>query len=55
MREDYLAIDTWASLPAVQAGQIGNWRAELPYSRASYASYLGELAETIGNADANIV
>ena len=31
--EEYLAIDTWASLPAVQAGQIGKWRAELPDSR----------------------
>ena len=53
--EDCLAVDTWASLPAGQAGQIGNWRAELPYSRASYAAYLRELAEAIRNADANVV
>jgi hypothetical protein len=55
MPEEYMGIDIWASLPGVQAGQTGKWRTELPYSRASYATYLRELAETIRHADANVV
>ncbi len=54
-REEYAAIGTWASLPAVQAGQLGPWRTELPYSRRAYAEYLRELAEVIRAADAGIV
>lgn len=52
--DEYAQIETWAALPAVQAGQLGPWRTELPYSHASYAGYFRELAEVIRNARPDI-
>ncbi len=52
--DEYAAIDTWTALPAVQAGQLGPWRTELPYSRRGYAEYLRDLAEAVRNAEVGI-
>lgn len=53
--DEYAAIDTWNTLPAVQADQLGPWRTELPYSRRGYAEYLRELAEAIREARPDLV
>lgn len=54
-QEQLLAIDTWSSLPAVQAGQIGAWYAGAPYSRARLTPILIELTEVIRSSRADIV
>lgn len=53
--DDLLQIDTWASLPAVQAGQLGNWYAGAPYSRARLAPIVTELTDVVRNARADVV
>ena len=43
-KADLEKIPTWASLPAVKAGQVGQWFAAAPYSYKSYAKIFGDLA-----------
>lgn len=47
-------IPTWATMPAVKAGQVTPWQLELPYSYAGYAPVLEDLAEAIRSARADI-
>lgn len=53
--EDLLSIETWASLPAVQAGQVGLWYAAAPYSHARLTPIMLELAELVRNSRADVV
>ncbi|WP_141004871.1 ABC transporter substrate-binding protein [Nocardioides humi] len=43
-------IDTWANLPAVQAGQVYTWYAGAPYSYQSYTKILDELADDLAKS-----
>lgn len=45
---------TFATLPAVQAGQVADWHFESPYSYASFTAILRDLAEAVSSADAEI-
>lgn len=45
----------WNSLPAVIAGQVGNWYAGAPYSRLRLTSIMVELTELIRASNADIV
>ena len=40
-------IPDFAALPAVRAGQVGTWQADLPPSYEAYAKTMDELAVTI--------
>ncbi|MFC7327025.1 ABC transporter substrate-binding protein [Marinactinospora rubrisoli] len=44
-------LPIWGDLPAVRAGQVGEWRAETPYSYARYAETVSALAEDIENSE----
>lgn len=44
-------IDTWASLPAVKAGQVHVWYAGAPYSYREYADIYGELDGWLADAE----
>ncbi|GAA2229484.1 ABC transporter substrate-binding protein [Herbiconiux moechotypicola] len=48
--DDLMGVPTWASLPAVQAGQVYNWYAAAPYSYKQYAQIYQELADELANA-----
>lgn len=50
-RDALESIDTWTSLPAVQAGQVHTWHAGAPYSYQEYADILTELADVLGTAE----
>ena len=45
----------WNTLPAVQAGQVGNWWAGAPYSYSRLIPILDELTGVIAAADPNVV
>ncbi len=47
--------EVWTGLPAIQAGQVGNWFAGAPYSRLRLTSILVELTALIRNAKTDIV
>jgi iron complex transport system substrate-binding protein len=49
------AYPTWTALPAVQAGQVGRWSAEVRLSAPGYATVLEELTTTVAAARADIV
>ncbi|WP_369373287.1 ABC transporter substrate-binding protein [Promicromonospora sp. Populi] len=49
---DLAEIDTWASLPAVQAGQIYDWYAAAPYSYRAYAEIYQGIADALRAAEA---
>lgn len=53
--EGVVDIETWANLPAVQAGQVGAWYAAAPYSHARLTPIMLELAELIRNSRADVV
>ncbi len=53
--EELAEYATWASQPAVEAGQVGEWYTEFVPSYAGFAGVLESLAETIGEASADIV
>ncbi|GAB3213359.1 siderophore-binding protein DesE [Marinactinospora endophytica] len=42
---------TWRTLPAVEAGQVGAWAAETPYSYTRYAEVVRALAADISEAE----
>lgn len=44
---EYAEIATWASLPAVQAGQVANWYPETVYSYQGFTGYLREMTAAI--------
>lgn len=50
LKADLDKIPTWASLPAVQAGQVYPWYAAAPYSYKAYASIYQELADELRGA-----
>jgi iron complex transport system substrate-binding protein len=52
--EDFAAVPTWGSVPAVQAGQVDVWHAEPVYSYAGYAPELRRLADLIRNARSDV-
>jgi iron complex transport system substrate-binding protein len=52
--EDFAAVPTWESVPAVQARQVDVWHAEPIYSYAGYAPELRRLAELIRNARSDV-
>lgn len=43
-------IDTWTSLPAVEAGQVYPWYAAAPYSYEQYAGIYQEIADNLSSA-----
>jgi iron complex transport system substrate-binding protein len=45
----------WNSLPAVAAGQVGNWYAGAPYSRLRLTSMIVELTALVKSAKADVV
>lgn len=47
---DLAGIPTWASLPAVQAGQVYPWYAAAPYSYKAYAGIYQEVADELAAA-----
>ena len=47
-------IATWASVPAVKAGQVVTWNAEPTLGYASYAESLRHMAELVRTAKANL-
>jgi iron complex transport system substrate-binding protein len=49
------AYPTWTALPAVQAGQVGRWSAEVRLSAPGYATVLEDLTATVAGARADIV
>ena len=51
---DFAAVPTWASVPAVQAGQVEVWHAEPIYSYAGYAPELRRLADLIRNSRSDV-
>ncbi|WP_113703535.1 ABC transporter substrate-binding protein [Nonomuraea lactucae] len=48
--EDMMKKPTFAKLPAVKAGQLYPWRAEVPFSYQGYAAFLEELVANLGKA-----
>jgi iron complex transport system substrate-binding protein len=52
--DDFAAVPTWASVPAVQAGQVDVWHAEPIYSYAGYAPELRRLADLIRSARSDV-
>lgn len=50
-RADLAEIDTWAGLPAVQAGQVYDWYAAAPYSYRGYAEIYQEIADELRAAE----
>lgn len=44
------SIDTWTSLPAVEAGQVYEWYAAAPYSYEQYAGIYQEIADELAEA-----
>lgn len=52
VRKKMETIDTWANLPAVEAGQVYGWYAGAPYSYEEYADIWGDLAEQLAGAKA---
>lgn len=57
LQPDVLAADypTWATLPAVQAGQIHTWNAETVLSHRGFAEAVAALADTITTTRADVV
>ncbi|GAA3553593.1 siderophore-binding protein DesE [Nonomuraea rosea] len=49
--EEMLKMPTFAKLPAVKAGQLYPWRAEIPFSYQTYAAFLEELVANLGKAN----
>jgi iron-desferrioxamine transport system substrate-binding protein len=49
------AYPTWAALPAVQAGQIGKWSAEVRLSAQGFAAALEDLTATVTAARDDVV
>jgi iron complex transport system substrate-binding protein len=49
------SVPIWNTLPAVQAGQLGNWYAGAPSSYGRLAPIMDELAALIASADPNVV
>lgn len=45
---------TWVAQPAVEAGQVGEWYTEFVPSYAGFATILEALAETVGDARADV-
>ncbi len=45
------AFPTWTALPAVQAGQVGRWSAEVRLSAQGYATALEDVAATVSARD----
>jgi iron complex transport system substrate-binding protein len=55
LRPDQLAAyPTWEALPAVRAGQVGRWSAEVRLSAQGYAAALEDLAATVRAARADV-
>lgn len=52
--DDFNAVPTWGSVPAVQAGQVDVWHAEPIYSYAGYAPELRRLAGLIRSARSDV-
>jgi iron complex transport system substrate-binding protein len=52
--DDFAAVPTWSSVPAVQAGQVDVWHAEPIYSYVGYAPELRRLAGLIRNARGDV-
>jgi iron complex transport system substrate-binding protein len=52
--DDFAAVPTWSSVPAIQAGQVDVWHAEPIYSFAGYAPELRRLAGLIRNAQSDV-
>lgn len=53
--DDLKDVEIWSNLPAVQAGQVGNWYAAAPYSHARLTPIMLELAGLIRNSRADLV
>jgi iron complex transport system substrate-binding protein len=49
------AFPTWTTLPAVQAGQVGRWSAEVRLSAQGYATALEELVATVSAVRDDVV
>jgi iron complex transport system substrate-binding protein len=49
------AFPTWTALPAVQAGQVGRWSAEVRLSAQGYATALEDVAATVSAARDDVV
>jgi iron-desferrioxamine transport system substrate-binding protein len=49
------AYPTWAALPAVQAGQVGRWSAEVRLSAQGFAAALEDLTATVTAARDDVV
>jgi iron complex transport system substrate-binding protein len=52
--DDFAAVPTWSTVPAVQAGQVDVWHAEPIYSYAGYAPELRRLAGLIRDARSDV-
>lgn len=50
-----MSIATWASHPAVKAGQVGNWDTDFVASRRAFVAYLEYMTQTINGARDDIV
>jgi iron complex transport system substrate-binding protein len=48
-------IATWRTLPAVQDGQVGPWRAVYPYGRRAFTEIMREVTDLLRQADASVV
>jgi iron complex transport system substrate-binding protein len=56
LQPDQLAgYPTWAALPAVQAGQVGRWSAEVRLSAQGFAAALEDLTATVTAAREDVV
>jgi iron complex transport system substrate-binding protein len=53
--EQLAAYPTWTTLPAVRAGQVGRWSAEVRLSAQGYAAALEDLAAAVRAARADVV
>jgi iron complex transport system substrate-binding protein len=49
------AYPTWAALPAVQAGQVGKWSAEVRLSAQGFTAALEDLTATVTSAREDVV
>lgn len=48
-------IGTWQALPAVQAGQVGPWRAVYSYGRRAFTGIMREVTGHLEQADGSVV
>jgi iron complex transport system substrate-binding protein len=56
LQPDRLAtFPTWTTLPAVRAGKVGRWSAEVRLSAQGYATALEDLATTVAAARDDVV